>query len=114
MQTSFGLPVMKANAVTLGVELARGGEAMQAADFDPGEIASVPRRARHLIELARVYALQGEQAAVLGVLDRAARTAPETARFNGYARELTHSLMANPPTGQSAAVRSLADRVGVR
>lgn len=83
VQTSFGLPVMKANAVTLGVDLRRGGEAMQGADFDPADIASVPRRARHMIEVARVHALQGDQAAVFAMLDQAERTAPETARFNG-------------------------------
>ncbi|MBB5155755.1 helix-turn-helix domain-containing protein [Saccharopolyspora phatthalungensis] len=114
VQTSFGLPVMKANAVTLGVELRRGGEAMQAANFDPAEIASVPRRARHMIEVARGSALQGNQTAVLAMLDRAERTAPETARFNGWARELAHSLLDRPPAGESAAVRSLAQRIGVR
>ncbi|WP_093422671.1 helix-turn-helix domain-containing protein [Saccharopolyspora flava] len=113
VQTSFGLPVMKANAVTLGVELRRAGEARRAADFDPADIASVPRRARHLIEVARAHALQGDRDATLTILDRSVRTAPETARFNGWARELTHSLLAQPPTGQTAAVRSLATRIGV-
>lgn len=113
VQTSFGLPVMKANAVTLGVELRRSGEAARAASFDPADIASVPRRARHLIEVARVHALQGDQAAVLVTLDWAERTAPETARFNGWARELTHSLLDRPPVGGSGVVRSLADRIGI-
>ncbi|MGW1676053.1 helix-turn-helix domain-containing protein [Saccharopolyspora sp. NPDC002376] len=114
VQSSFGLPVMQANAVTLGVELRRGGEAMQAANFDPAEIASVPRRARHMIEVARVHALQGDHAGVLAMLDRSERTAPETARFNGWARELTHSLLDRPPSGEATAVRSLADRIGIR
>lgn len=113
VQSSFGLPVMKAHAVTLGVELRRGGEAAQAANFDPGEIVSVPRRARHMIEVARVNALQDDQAAVLATLDRAERTAPETARFNGWARELTHTLLNRPPNGEASAVRSLAQRIGV-
>ncbi|MEY8039950.1 helix-turn-helix domain-containing protein [Saccharopolyspora cebuensis] len=115
VQTSFGLPVMHANAVTLGVELRRGGEAAQAANsFDPVEIASVPRRARHLIEVARVHALQGDQAATLAMLERAERTAPETARFNGWARDLTHKLLDHPPNGETMTVRSLARRIGVR
>lgn len=115
VQTSFGQPVMQANAVTLGVELRRGEEALQAANaLDPGDIVSVPRRSRHLIEVARVHALQGDWAATLATLDQAERTAPETARFNGWARELTHKLMDRPPGGETAAVRSLAGRLGVR
>lgn len=114
VQTSFGLPVMHANAVTLGVELRRTGEALRAADFDPADIASIPRRARHLIEVARAHAAQGDTAAVLATLDRSERTAPETARFNRWARELTHSLLDRPPDGGTAAVRSLAHRIGVR
>ena len=113
VQTSFGLPVMKANAVTLGVELRRDGEARNASDFDPAEIVSVPRRARHLIEVARVHSLRGDRDAVLATLDLSQRTAPETARFNGWARELAHALLERPPTGKAAAVRSLATRIGV-
>ncbi|MGI8311599.1 hypothetical protein [Saccharopolyspora hattusasensis] len=109
------MPVIQANAVTLGVELRRGGEALQAANvLDPGDIVSVPRRSRHLIEVARVHALQGDWAATLATLDQAERTAPETARFNGWALELTHKLMDRPPGGEAAAVRCLAGRVGVR
>lgn len=113
VQTSFGLPVMKANAVTLGVELRRDGEARRAAEFVPEEIVSVPRRARHLIEVARVHVLRGDSDAVLATLDLSERTAPETARFNGWARELTHNLLDRPPSGKAAAVRSLAGRLGV-
>jgi len=50
MQSSFSLPVISAHAVTLGVELQRPGEAPRAADsFEPTDIASVPRRSRHLM-----------------------------------------------------------------
>jgi tetratricopeptide (TPR) repeat protein len=113
VQTSFGLPVMQANAVTLGVELRRDGEARRAADFAAEEIVSIPRRARHLIEVARVHALRGDSDAVLATLDLSERTAPETARFNGWARELTHNSLDRPPSGKAAAVRSLASRIGV-
>lgn len=51
---------------------------------------------------------------MLGTLDRAVRTAPETAQFNGHARELARGLLDAPPTSDTARIRSLADRIGVR
>lgn len=45
---------MNAHAVTLDVELRRPGHAMRIANgFDAGEIPSLARRSRHLIEVAR-------------------------------------------------------------
>lgn len=113
-QTSFGIPVMRANAVTLGVELRRSGEALQAANsLQANDIRSVPRRSRHLIEVARAHEQQGDRASTLAVLDRAERTAPETVQFNGWAKQMTHGLLDQPPAGESAAVRDLAGRIGI-
>lgn len=47
-------------------------------------------------------------------MDAAERTAPETVRFNGYARDMLLSLAATPPTGLRDEVRALCVRVGVR
>lgn len=114
-QSSFSLAIMHANALSLGVDLRRSGEALKAAGgLDPDQIVSVPRRSRHLIEVARAYAQHGESASVLEVLDQAERTAPETVRFNGWARDLTLKLLDQPPTGERTAVRELARRVGIR
>ncbi|WP_330249764.1 helix-turn-helix domain-containing protein [Nocardia sp. NBC_00565] len=56
VQTSFSQPVMAAHATTLGVELRQPGEALRAArSIDADHIVSVPRRGRHLIEVARAY-----------------------------------------------------------
>ncbi|GAA0506041.1 helix-turn-helix transcriptional regulator [Saccharopolyspora thermophila] len=113
VQSSFSVPVMQANAVTLGVELCRPGEALRAANFDPASIGSRPRRARHLIEVARIHDQLGDDAATLATLQSAVNTAHETARFNGWARQLALKLRDKPPSGQRDAARELAARVGV-
>lgn len=114
VQTSFSMPVMAAHATTLGVELWRSGEAIQAAySFDAESIASVPRRARHFIEVARAHAQRDEPVAALALLDKSARTAPETIRYNGHARQLLHDLLEKPPSGMRAEVQDLCERVGL-
>jgi transcriptional regulator with XRE-family HTH domain len=113
-QTSFSRSVVKAHAVTLGVELRRVGEARRAADaLDPALIPSLARRSRHLIEVARVHALQDDRSAVLATLDRAQRVAGETISYNGFARELLADLSKRPPSGERAAVLDLGRRVGL-
>lgn len=87
--TSFGRPVMGAHAVTLAVELRTGGEAVrQAAGSETAVIPSLPRRARHRIEQARAYQLDGQPDAALATLEQAHAVAPETTRYNGYARAI--------------------------
>ncbi|MFC5290405.1 multiprotein-bridging factor 1 family protein [Actinokineospora guangxiensis] len=114
VQSSFSTAVMAAHATTLDVELRRAGEALRAADrVDPDLIASVPRRARHLIEIARAHHQRGERHAVWALLDRSHRTAPETIRYNGFAREMLLDLVDTPPSGLRQDVRALANAVGV-
>jgi tetratricopeptide (TPR) repeat protein len=114
VQTSFSMPVMQAHATTLGVELRRAGEGLRAARaFDADRIASVPRRSRHFIEVARAHYQRDEYVAALAMLDKSERTAPETIRYNGYAREMLHTLLKRPPSGMRDDVRALCDRVGV-
>lgn len=115
VQTSFSQPVMAAHATTLGVELRRSGEALRAANgIDPSAIASLPRRSRHLIEVARAYAQKGEPAAALGMLIKSEETAPETIKYNGYARDILLSLLKTPPSGMRTDVRELSQKVGIR
>jgi len=114
VQTSFSIPVMAAHATTLGVELRRPAEALRAADgFDPDDIPSLARRSRHLIEVARGHQLRDERAATFALLNRAERTAPETIRYNGFAREMLLGLQAKPPSGLRVDVQELCRRVGV-
>ena len=114
VQTSFSAPVMTAHAVTLGVELRRPGEALQAAQaFDADRITSIPRRSRHLIEVARAHDDRDESAAAFAMLARSERTAPETIAYNGYARDMLRGMLKSPPPGMRAEVRELSHRVGV-
>ena len=88
-QTSFSRAVMGAHAVTVNVEVRHAGEAVRAASsFDPEAIPSVPRRSRHLIEVARAHYQRRDLLATLALLDKAQRTAPETAAYNSYARAM--------------------------
>ncbi|MFF7943001.1 helix-turn-helix domain-containing protein [Nocardia gamkensis] len=114
VQTSFSIPVIQAHATTLGVELRRTGEGLRAAHaLDADRIASVPRRSRHFIEVARAHYQRDELVAALAMLDKSERTAPETIRYNGYARDMLHALRRRPPSGMGEDVRALCDRVGV-
>lgn len=114
IQTSFSLPVMFAHATTLGVELHHAGEAIQAAnDFDADEIVSLPRRSRHLIEVARAHHERDEKVATVALLSKAYTTAPETIRYNGFARDMLYDLRAHPPSGMRTDVRQLCKRVGI-
>lgn len=87
--TSFSRSIMGAHAVTIAVELHQGGESVrQAARADKTVIKSRPRRARHRIEEARAYQLDGQPDTALATLDKAHEAAPETIKYNGYARRI--------------------------
>lgn len=114
VQTSFSTSVMSAHATTLGVELRRPGEALRASrTFDADNITSIPRRSRHFIEVARAHFQRGESTAAVALLDKSERTASETIRYNGYARDMLHALLDHPPSGLRDDVHNLCTRVGV-
>jgi transcriptional regulator with XRE-family HTH domain len=92
--TSFSQVIMDVHAVSLSVELGQPREAIRKAEtFDPLTIPSRPRRARHLIEVARAYHGDRQRVAAVHLLLRAYDTAPETIRFNSYAREISADLL---------------------
>ena len=111
--TSFSRPVMIAHAVTLEVELRKGDKAVHTASRTQAEqIRSRPRRARHLIEVARGHHQQNEHEATLNLLASAYETAPETIRYNLYARQMVADLFDGPPTLRRDA-NDLAIKVGL-
>ncbi|MER5644785.1 helix-turn-helix transcriptional regulator [Streptosporangium sp. NPDC002524] len=111
--TSFSRVIMDAHAVTVAVELHQGGESARQADNAlSAPIPSRPRRGRHLIEVARAHHLQRDHAAVLGTLELAQQVAPDTIKYNGYARRLTLELTEGPASLRSQA-HALADRIGL-
>jgi tetratricopeptide (TPR) repeat protein len=112
--TSFGLAVVRAHAVTLHVELRQPGEAVRRAEsFAPEEITSVPRRSRHLIQVARAYHERGDRLGAFALLDKAQRTAADTVSYDRFGRQLANELARRPPTGFQDEARDLAARVGV-
>ncbi|RIV39813.1 helix-turn-helix domain-containing protein [Micromonospora radicis] len=112
-QTSFSRVIMGAHAVTVAVELQQSGEAVrQARRHDASAIPSRPRRARHLIEVARAYYGKDDKEATVATLRQAYESAPETIRFNGYARQITMDLLDGPRSTRDAA-RDLATKVGL-
>ncbi|WFE97666.1 helix-turn-helix transcriptional regulator [Micromonospora sp. WMMD987] len=112
-QTSFSRVIMGAHAVTVAVELQKSGEAVrQARRHEAAAIPSRPRRARHLIEVARAHYGKGDKEAVVARLRQAYESAPETIRFNGYARQITLDLLDGPRSTRDEA-RDLAVKVGL-
>ncbi|MFI2711229.1 helix-turn-helix domain-containing protein [Micromonospora sp. NPDC018662] len=112
-QTSFSRVVMGAHAVTVAVELQKSGEAVrQARRHDAAAIPSRPRRARHLIEVARAHYGKNDKEAAVAFLGQAYESAPETIRFNGYARQITLDLLDGPRSTRDEA-RDLAMKVGL-
>jgi transcriptional regulator with XRE-family HTH domain len=87
--TSFSRVIMGAHATTVAVELHTGSDSVrQAARAEAEVIPSRPRRARHRIEQARAYQLDGQPDVALATLKYAWQAAPETIRWNGYAKRI--------------------------
>ncbi|MGW1489914.1 helix-turn-helix domain-containing protein [Streptomyces sp. NPDC002402] len=112
--TSFSRAVMGAHAVTVAVELHAGGESVrQAAVADAATIPSRPRRARHRIEEARGYQLDGQPEVALAALGKAFEAAPETVRYNGYARRILLEEAESKSPAQRRRAGELAVKVGM-
>jgi transcriptional regulator with XRE-family HTH domain len=112
--TSFSRAITSAHAVTTAVELRAGGESVRQADAtETAAIPSRPRRARHQIEAARAYQLARQPDAALTSLTHAYASAPETIRYNGYARRIIlEETEARSPNRRRRAAQ-LAMRVGI-
>jgi hypothetical protein len=54
-----------------------------------------------------------QSAAVLALLSKSERTAPETIRYNGYLRDMLLDLLKAPPPGVRDDVKELSRRVGL-
>ncbi len=112
--TSFSRVIMGAHAVTIAVEGRQRAEAArQARRTQAQPIPSQPRRGRHLIEVSRALRLAKDDTAALGTLDEAYRTAPETIRYNSYARQITSELAASGPVALRREAAGLAQRIGI-
>ncbi|MCY9785767.1 helix-turn-helix domain-containing protein [Nocardiopsis sp. EMB25] len=112
--TSFSRAIMGAHAVTIAVELRAGGESVRQADrASEAPIPSRPRRARHEIEQARAYHLDAQPEAALRVLEAAHEAAPETIRYNGYARRILLEELDERDGRRQRRVSVLAEKMGL-
>lgn len=111
--TSFSRPVMAAHALTVAVELRSGSESVrQAAAAEAMTIPSRPRRARHRIEEARGYQLDGQPESALATLNKAFEAAPETIRYKGYARRIVIEEAETGSPQQRHRASQLAVKIG--
>ncbi|NEB83984.1 helix-turn-helix transcriptional regulator [Streptomyces anulatus] len=112
--TSFSRAIMGAHAVTIAVELHAGGESVrQAARADAATIPSRPRRARHRIEEARGFHLDGQPDVALATLAQAHEAAPETIRYNGYAKRIILEEAESRVPNRRRRASELAVRLGI-
>ncbi|RNL86631.1 helix-turn-helix domain-containing protein [Halostreptopolyspora alba] len=112
--TSFSQAIMGAHATTIAVELHAGGESVRQSErATPTGIPSRPRRARHEIEQARAYYLDAQPEAALATLEAAHEAAPETIRYNGYARRILLEEMDERDGRRQRRASALADRMGM-
>ncbi|MGW7244293.1 helix-turn-helix domain-containing protein [Streptomyces sp. NPDC054804] len=112
--TSFSRGIMGAHAVTVAVELHQGGESVrQAARADAVTIPSRPRRARHRIEEARGYQLDGQPDVALATLEKAHEAAPETIKYNGYAKKIVLEEAESKVPARRRRASDLAVKLGL-
>jgi transcriptional regulator with XRE-family HTH domain len=112
--TSFSRAIMPAHAVTVAVEGQEAAEgARQARRSLELAIPSQPRKARHLIEVARAYHRTGDSAAALGTLNAAYTNAPETLRWNNFGRLIISETATGGPDALRRDASDLAERVGI-
>jgi transcriptional regulator with XRE-family HTH domain len=112
--TSFSREIMGAHAVTVAVELHQGGESVrQAARADAVTIPSRPRRARHRIEEARGYQLDNQPDVALATLAQANEAAPETIKYNGYAKRIVLEEAESKVPARRRRASELAVKIGL-
>ncbi|MEV7598133.1 helix-turn-helix domain-containing protein [Kitasatospora sp. NPDC089797] len=111
--TSGSRQAVAMHSVTVAVELRQVGTALRWARRLPeAEVVAVPRRGRHLIEVARAHSMKGEHGKAAELLTTAVSVAPETARWNEETRAMVRGLMTGSPAHQPAG-RRLADAIGI-
>ena len=111
-RTWFSNEVVGFYALSINVELRKGAAAVRTADrIDPAAIASRPRRARHLVEVARAHHLRGDSQAALDAIAAAVDAAAETVRYNSYARNIVLELRED--SARRSAAGQLAAKIGL-
>lgn len=111
-RTWFSPAVVGFYALSIAVELHKGAEAVRTANrIDPAAITSRPRRARHLVEVARAHFLRADGDAALDAIQQAHQAAPETVRYNSHARRIVLEL--RDDAARRSAAGQLAAKIGL-
>ena len=111
--TSASRSAVAIHGVTVAVELHQPGAALDwSRKINDELIPARPRRARHLIEVARAHAQIGEHDQVADLVTAAVAAAPETPRWNRETAELVNGLLDGPASVRPAG-RRLAAAVGI-
>jgi transcriptional regulator with XRE-family HTH domain len=112
--TVFGPANVLAYHVAVLTEAGEIADALRVADeLDLSKLASVERRASHLLALARAHEGRGEDAAILVTLLRLEREAPEDLRYRGTAHDLVRGMLHRVRPTFAPDVRELAGRMGL-
>lgn len=111
----FSRGMVDAYVVTILTDLAnKSGEAVHRADrLDLASIPSATRRSFHLIESARAHHQNREDIASVHLLRKAYEEAPDTARFNLFARSAAVDLAQHGATAVRQDARELAHQLGL-
>jgi transcriptional regulator with XRE-family HTH domain len=114
--TIFGPTNVAIHAVSVDVELGDPAAGLRKApSVDPSRLSPelVERRVYHMIDLARSYAQQRNDAAAVLTLLEAERAAPEEVRYHVIVPEMLRELLKRERRAATPGLRSLAARVGV-
>jgi hypothetical protein len=114
--TAFGPTNVAIHAVSVDVELGDPAAGLcRAPSVDPSRLSPelVERRVYHMIDLARGYAHQHNDAAAVLTLLEAERVAPEEVRYHVIVPEMLRDLLKRERRAATPGLRPLAARVGV-
>ncbi|HEU0128951.1 MAG TPA: helix-turn-helix transcriptional regulator [Pseudonocardiaceae bacterium] len=114
--TAFGPTNVAIHAVSVDVELGDPAAGLcRAPSVDPSRLSPelVERRVYHMIDLARGYAHQRNDAAAVLTLLEAERVAPEEVRYHVIVPEMLRDLLRRERRAATPGLRPLAARVGV-
>jgi hypothetical protein len=93
----FGGPTVAAYGVTIHLETAQPGKAVDAANhINPTAIPSRTRQAAYLLDVARGYRMRGDDIAAVHLAGKAASISSDTARFSTFCRAMLTDLSARP------------------
>ncbi|GGJ98939.1 transcriptional regulator [Pilimelia anulata] len=109
-QTGFGPAFVAVHTTTIEVDLRRPGSALRAAGRAT-PLPSRPRWARHLVEVARAHHQRGTHDETVAALRAAHASAPDTVRWNPFARRIALDLL--DIRGQRALAHEAATLVGL-